>query len=135
MIVVRYADDFGVGFQHIEDAEPPKRRDSSNSGALRSQIESAEETGSRRPFRSWASPTSGRRDRNGRPAYKRISARKKIVAKLADLKIKLEKRIFEGTRAVGTWLARVVTGHYRYYGVPGTATSRSTARGSENLPN
>ena len=38
--------------------------------------------------------------------------------KLASLKAELRRRLHEPIREVGRWLASVLRGHYRYYGVP-----------------
>jgi hypothetical protein len=40
-------------------------------------------------------------------------------AKLLQVKQGLKRCIHQGTGEVGHWLAVVVGGHYRYYGVPG----------------
>ena len=44
---------------------------------------------------------------------------KKMQAKLCDLKRSLQQRLHDPVPAVGQWLAAVLRGHYRYYGVPG----------------
>ena len=40
-------------------------------------------------------------------------------AKVREVKDELKKRMHLSIQEVGQWLRAVVTGHYRYYGVPG----------------
>ena len=40
-------------------------------------------------------------------------------AKLDSVKAELRSRINDTVSEVGTWLNKVITGHYQYYGVPG----------------
>jgi hypothetical protein len=44
--------------------------------------------------------------------------RKKLRAKLQALSVALRKRMHLRIATVGQWLAKVVSGHYQYYGVP-----------------
>jgi len=90
MIIVRYADDVIVGFQHASDARrfldemrsgcrslrcryTPRRPGSSSSDALPRNAEGGAALASRRPSTSWASPSSAARPEransnfNGRP--------------------------------------------------------------------
>jgi RNA-directed DNA polymerase len=39
--------------------------------------------------------------------------------KLKEIKDELKKRMHDSIQEIGQWLKAVVTGHYRYYGVPG----------------
>jgi retron-type reverse transcriptase len=78
MIIVRYADDFIIGFQHESDARRfldemrerlqkfaltlhPEKLGSSSSDALRKNAASEAGSASRRPSTSWASPSSAER--------------------------------------------------------------------------
>jgi len=57
-------------------------------------------------------------DRRGRFQLKRRTSRKKRKAKLASLREEMRKRRHEPVQAQCSWLASVLQGHYRYYGVP-----------------
>jgi RNA-directed DNA polymerase len=52
----------------------------------------------------------------------RITAKKRMVAKLKAIKAELQRRKHERTTAVGAWLRKVVLGYYRYHAVPGNST-------------
>ena len=56
--------------------------------------------------------------RQGGFCVQRISARKKVQAKLAELKRDLRRNMNELLPAIGRWLGQVLHGHYQYYGVP-----------------
>lgn len=135
VIIVRYADDFVVGFQHRSEAERFLRE-------LRQQLERfrlelhpektrliefgrfAEENrkrrGERKPetfdFLGFTHACSKTRD--GRFTILRRTMRKRLRGKLAELRIELRRRMHLPIRKVGRWLRRVVNGHYQYYGVP-----------------
>lgn len=145
MIGVRYADDFVVGFQHESDAERflhdlrerfllfklelhPEKTRLIEFG--RFAIENRERRGLGKPetFVFLGFTHICAKDRRGRPKLLRTTARKKMVAKLADLRDKLRKHMHEGTQKVGNWLGRVVTGHYRYYAVPGNYDALASFR-------
>ena len=44
--------------------------------------------------------------------------RKRLQAKLGEVKAALRRRMHDRVPAVGKWLRTVVEGHFRYYGVP-----------------
>ena len=44
--------------------------------------------------------------------------RKRMRAKLKAIKLELKRRLHTPLPTQGQWLRAVVTGHYRYYGVP-----------------
>ena len=48
----------------------------------------------------------------------RHTIKKRLRAKLAEVKTELRKRMHDAVPEVGTWLRSVLVGHYRYYGVP-----------------
>jgi group II intron reverse transcriptase/maturase len=145
MIVVRYADDFVVGFEHRENAErflndlrerfrqfklelhPDKTRLIEFG---RFAIERHERRGDGKPatFDFLGFTHLYARDRKGAPRLKRITARKKLVAKMAELRVEIRKRTFKSWKEVGKWLATVLTGHYRYYGVPGNYDAMAAFR-------
>lgn len=54
----------------------------------------------------------------GRFAVLRQTVRKRLQAKLSEVKAELRRRMHDPIPAVGRWLSSVVGGHIRYYGVP-----------------
>lgn len=55
---------------------------------------------------------------NGRFTVLRQTIRKRLQAKLNEVKVELRRRMHQPIREVGQWLRSVVDGHNRYYGVP-----------------
>ena len=55
---------------------------------------------------------------NGMFTVLRKTMRTRLQAKLKDVKITLRRRLHDPVPEVGTWLASVVRGHCQYYGVP-----------------
>ena len=49
----------------------------------------------------------------------RQTIRKRMQAKLQQVKIELRRRMHDPVPEVGEWLKSVVGGHFRYFGVPG----------------
>ena len=49
----------------------------------------------------------------------RITAKKRLVAKLKVIKAELQHRKHHRTSDVGVWLRKVVQGYYQYHAVPG----------------
>ena len=49
----------------------------------------------------------------------RITAKKRMAAKLKVIKTELQSRKHDRTSQVGVWLRKVVTGYYQYHAVPG----------------
>jgi RNA-directed DNA polymerase len=60
----------------------------------------------------------GKKRSNGRFTVVRQTIRKRLQAKLSEVKAELRRRMHDPIPAVGTWLRSVVGGHIRYYGVP-----------------
>jgi hypothetical protein len=48
----------------------------------------------------------------------RQTMRKRLQAKLSEMKIDLQRRMHAPIPEAGQWLRTVVNGHFRYYGVP-----------------
>ena len=136
MIVVRWADDFIVGFQNVWVAKqflvelsarfkkfaltlhPDKTR----------LIEFGSYAITNRLKRGAGRPESfnflgfthivGRKRSNGMFAVIRKSIRKKMRAKLKEVKAELKRRMHQPIPEVGKWLKSVVGGYNRYFGVP-----------------
>ena len=143
MIIVRYADDFVVGFQHEADARrfwadlaerfakfglelhPDKTR-LIEFGRYAAERAEAADGASRRRSTSWASRTSaGRpgRDSSAAPADVSQAMRRKLE------EIKATEATPARTRPeVGRWLRTVVRGHFNYHAVPGNNAALSSFR-------
>jgi group II intron reverse transcriptase/maturase len=136
LIVVRYADDFIVGFQHKEEAErfikDLRERFAKFGLELHSEktrlIEFGPWAAENRRRKGQGKPQTfqflgfthicGRKRSNGYFTVYRQSMRKRLQAKLAEVKAELRRRMCRPVPEVGHWLSMVLTGHYRYYGVP-----------------
>lgn len=136
VIVVRYADDFIVGFQHRHEAErfltALRQRFAKFGLTLHPDKTRLIEFG---PFaahncrkRGMGKPETfnflgfthicGTKWSNGRYTILRQTMRKRLTAKLVEVKTELRKRMHDPVPKTGKWLTSVVRGHCRYYGVP-----------------
>src|ERR1035438_1401037 len=61
----------------------------------------------------------GTRRKDGAFTVWRVTAKKRMVAKLLAIKTELIRRRHEPKASVGEWLHKVVLGYYRYHAVPG----------------
>src|SRR5215472_2942295 len=135
MIVVRYADDFVVGFEHREDAERFLAELSERFAKFVLELK-AEKTrlvefgrfaGPNRAARGLGKPETFDflgfthicgKTRAGRFALKRKTIAKRMRAKLKEVKTELMRRRHLPIPEMGRWLASVVRGHLAYYAVP-----------------
>jgi group II intron reverse transcriptase/maturase len=135
MIAVRYADDFVVGFQHRADAER-FRADLSERFAKfdlglhegktrliefgRFAAQSREARGLPKPetFEFLGFTHICAKSRNGWFKLQRITSRKRLRAKLREVKTELMRRRHLPIAEQGRWLESVVRGHSAYYAVP-----------------
>jgi RNA-directed DNA polymerase len=139
VIVVRYADDLVLGFEHREDAElflqnfgerlakfglelhPDKTR----------LIEFGRYAAANREKRGVGKPdtfdflgfTHYCGFKKGRFIVWRKTAGKRMRAKLQQLKQELRRRMHEPLAQVGEWLGRVQRGYYQYHAVPGNGAT------------
>jgi group II intron reverse transcriptase/maturase len=136
MIVVRYADDFVVGFEHRDDADRFQAELSERLAKFGLELK-AEKTrliefgrfaASNRAERGLGKPETFDflgfthacgKTRAGRYALKRITIGKRMQAKLREVKTELRRRMHQPIPVVGRWLGSVVRGHLAYYAVPG----------------
>jgi len=140
MIIVRYADDFVVGFEHREEAErfqgELKERMAKFSLELHEEktrlIEFGRHAASQRRERGESKPETFNflgfthicgKTRGGKFTVVRKTMRKRMQAKLKDLKKEFRRRMHEDLREQGKWVSAVLRGHYRYYGVPFNSAS------------
>jgi RNA-directed DNA polymerase len=146
IIVVRYADDMVLGFQHRGDAEwflqewrgrlqefelelhPDKTR----------LIEFGRFAATSRKQRGEGKPETfnflgfahicGQAWKNGKFLVLRKSIRKRLLAKLTQVKDELRIRMHHPLAEVGKWLRSVVQGYFNYHAVPGNFASLQSFR-------
>lgn len=140
LIIVRYADDFVIGFQHRNEAmrfdEELRRRLDKFGLKLNEEktrlIEFGRFATKDRRNRGQGKPETFDFlgfthicgiDRRGKFQLKRKTIGKRLRSKLKRLKIEMQKRWMFSIPEMGRWLNRVLTGHYNYYGVPGNYRS------------
>ena len=138
VIIVRFCDDFVVGFQYRKDAE--RFLADLRERFLRFNLELHKDKTRLIEFGRFAAQNRKRRGKgrpktfdflgfthicgktdNGKFAVLRHSIGKRIRAKLMELKMELRRRLHHPLPVVAKWLRVVLLGHYRYYGVPGNS--------------
>ena len=141
VIVVRYADDFVVGFQHESDArrflEELRERFRNFNLELHAEktrvIEFGRFASERRERRGEGKPETFNflgfthacdRTRKGKFIVLRRTMAERVRAKLKNLKEELRRRMHDAVGEVGRWLGQVLRGHYRYFGVPRRTVGR-----------
>jgi RNA-directed DNA polymerase len=143
VIIVRFADDFIIGFEEREDAEAflagLRERIAKFSLELHPAktrlIEFGRHAARRRAARGEGKPETftflglrhiARMSRSGRFWVQRTTDKKKMTAKLAQLKTELARRRHLPVPEQGRWLASIIRGHQAYYAVPGNAKAIRT---------
>ena len=137
MIVVRYADDAVLGFEHKEEAERFLRdlRDRLAKFGLELHaektrlIEFGRHATENRKGRGEGKPetfdflgfthVSGKNGKTGYYVVCRKTVKKRMRAKLQAIKAELRKRMHAPLAETGAWLELVVRGYYQYHAVPG----------------
>ena len=136
VIVVRYADDIVVGFQRKADAErfwaELTERFRKFHLELHTEktrllefgpyaVKNRKQRGERKPetfdFLGFTH-ICAKKWSNGYFTVLRQTVRKRLQAKLNEVKTELQQRMHVPIPEVGQWLRSVVGGHFRYYGVP-----------------
>jgi RNA-directed DNA polymerase len=144
VVIVRYADDFVMGFEHRADAErfqrelverlqkfgltihPEKTR----------LIEFGRYAEERRKRRGEGKPESFRFlgfvhicvNEKGRYRIRRISDGTRMRRKLHEIRKELERRRHEPVPAQGQWLRSVIRGFDQYHGIPGNSAALDAFR-------
>jgi RNA-directed DNA polymerase len=136
VIIVRWADDFVVGFEHREDAErfwaDLRERLAKFGLELHAEktrlIEFGRHASRDRAARGLGKPETfqflgfthicAKTRKSGRFKLVRHTDAKRMRAKLLAVKRELWKRMHHPVPEQGRWLARVLSGHYNYYAVP-----------------
>lgn len=137
MIIVRYADDAVLGFQHREEAERflEQLRERLQKFGLELHpgktrlIEFGRYAAARRKRRGEGKPETfnflgfthscGRSREKGYFTVYRKTIGKRMAAKLKDIGQKLRQRMHESTETTKKWLISVVRGYFQYHAVPG----------------
>lgn len=135
VIIVRFADDFVMGFQHRYEAHQflaglrerlakfglelhPEKTRLIRFGRFAAQ--NRKEQGARKPetFNFLGFTHICGTTRSGKFTVLRQTMRKKWQAKLKEIYIELRRRMHHSVPEQGAYLRSVVAGHVRYYGVP-----------------
>jgi RNA-directed DNA polymerase len=135
VIIVRFADDFVMGFQHRYEAHQflaglrerlarfglelhPDKTRLIRFGRFAAQ--NRKEQGARKPatFNFLGFTHICGTTRSGKFTVLRQTVRKKWQAKLKEVYIELRRRMHQSIPEQGAYLRTVVAGHVRYYGVP-----------------
>jgi group II intron reverse transcriptase/maturase len=136
MILVRYADDFIVGFQRRTDAERfladlrerlagfdltlhPEKTRLIEFGRFARQDRERRGKGKPETFDFLGFTHICGKTRRGRFKVQRKTMRKRFQRVLLEVETTLRKRWHWPIPQIGKWLAAVVRGHVRYFGVPG----------------
>ena len=135
VVMVRYADDLTVGFQYRKDAErflaelrqrfrkfslelnPTKTR-LMEFGRYAARNRQQRDEGKPESFDFLGFTHSCDKTRNGKFIVLRQTMRKRMRAKLREIKLELRRRMHYSTPKVGQWLRSILTGHFHYYAVP-----------------
>ena len=145
MIVVRYADDFVVGLQRQDDAEPllaelkerlrkfglelhPEKTRLLRFGRFAAMNRTERGEGKPETFDFLGFTHICGKTKSGGFAVRRQTIRRRMQAKLHEVKTKLRRRMHDSVEAQGAWLGSVLRGHFRYYGVPFNVRALTTFR-------
>src|SRR5438128_2784926 len=145
VIVVRYADDSVLGFQH--QAEADRFLEDFRERLGKFGLELHPEKTRRIEFGRWAERNRRRRgggkpetfdflgfthisgtSRKGYFTVKRKSSGKRMRAKLRQIKQQLRSRMHHPVAQTGKWLKSVVQGYFNYHAVPGNTDSLGVFR-------
>jgi RNA-directed DNA polymerase len=146
MIIVRYADDIIVGFEHEADARRllEEMRDRLGEFALSLHpdktrlIEFGRFAAVEREQRGLGKPETFNflgfthicgRSRTGRFQLKRTTRADRLRAKLKQVKEGLHRRMHQTIADQGQWLGRIVAGYFNYFAVPLNSRAMGAFRG------
>jgi len=137
VIIVRYADDAVLGFQHRDEAERFLEQLRERLGKFGLElhpektrlIEFGRYAAERRKKRGQGKPETfnflgfthicGTSQKAGYFVVQRKTIGKRMAAKLKEIKAQLQRRMHESTADTLKWLQSVVRGYFRYHAVPG----------------
>jgi RNA-directed DNA polymerase len=136
-IVVRYADDFVLGFQHREEAERflrqvgermaeyglklhPEKTRLIEFGRFAEENRKRDGAGKPETFNFLGfTHICGTIWKSGKFTVKRKTIGKRMTAKLREIAVQLRRRINDSIEGTGKWLTQVVRGYNNYHAVPG----------------
>jgi RNA-directed DNA polymerase len=138
MVIVRYLDDFIVGFQYRDDAERFLKALRERLGQFslslhpdktrllefgRYAVQNRHERGQGKPetFQFLGFVHSCGQTKKGEFTVRRQTAGERLRAKLEAVKAELRRRRHAPVPEVGRYLAAVVRGHCQYFGIPGNS--------------
>jgi RNA-directed DNA polymerase len=146
VIIVRYADDFVLGFQHVQDAqrflEQLRTRLAEYGLELHSEktrliqfgrfaAEQRKREGAGKPetfnFLGFTHICS-RIWNSGKFTVQRKTVGKRMTAKLQNIAAQLRKRLHHPIAQTGQWLGQVLQGYYNYHAIPGNLRRLYTIR-------
>ena len=145
MIIVRYADDLVVGFEHEADArrfwDAMRDRLREFSLSLHPEktrlIEFGRYAAERRAKRGLGKPESFTflgftficgKTRQGKFLLCRKTRRDRMMAKLLEIKEELRRRMHQTIPQQGAWLRQIMTGFFNYHAVPTNSAALSAFR-------
>jgi group II intron reverse transcriptase/maturase len=145
VIIVRWADDFIVGFEEEQDARQflAELRERFAKFGLELHpdktrlIEFGRNAGWKRSKRGLGKPETFdflglthicAKSKKGRFWLKRVTIAKRMRAKLREINIELKRRRHQPVPEQGAWLRSVVQGHLVYYAVPGNTNTVAAFR-------
>jgi len=137
VIIIRYADDFVMGFERRVDAERFQQELRERLGKFGLElnadktrlIEFGRFAGSNRKERGKGKPETfdflgfthicGKNKRTGRFQVRRKTVAKRLSKKLQEIKQQLRQRMHDRIAQTGEWLGSVVRGYFQYHAIPG----------------
>ena len=145
MIIVRYADDFIVGFEHETDARRfldamrerlgkfalslhPEKTRLIEFGRFAAENRKRRGLGKPETFSFLGFTFICTKSRRGKFQIKRKSRRDRMRAKLQAIKQELRQRMHQPIPVQGFWLRQVVTGYFNYHAVPTNSRALSAFR-------
>ena len=136
IVIVRYADDFVLGFQHDFDAarflkdlrerlarfklelHPEKTRLLGFGRFASSRREERGQSGAPQTFNFLGLTHCCGRSRSGKFLLLRHTMKARLTAKVQEITLEMRRRRHQSIVSQGEWLGAVLRGHYAYYGVP-----------------
>ena len=143
--VVRFADDFVVGFEHRNETESflaelrerfakfglelhPDKTRLIEFGRYADTNRKGRGDGKPETFNFLGFTHICAKTQKGRFTVLRQTMRQRMQAKLKSVRIELKRRLHHSVPEVGAYLRTVVLGHFRYYGVPSNGPALSAFR-------
>jgi group II intron reverse transcriptase/maturase len=141
VIIVRWADDFVVGFQHETEARrfltelrerfkkfslelhPEKTRLIRFGRFARRDCVRFDERRKPETFNFLGFTHISGVTREGKFIVRRTTMKARLAAKLREVKAELRKRMHDGIVSLGQWLRSVVRGYFQYHAIPGNCAA------------